>query len=125
MVPICFLFWHYAWAAYLQFLLGAVRKRLEEKDRAIHALSKAVEKEPMLWSAWWELTSLVENVDDTEVFAAITAHHWMSMLFTAHVQSESDELGFARETCEAIVEQGPLRRYAWAHRGANCMRRPF
>ncbi|XP_050301809.1 cell division cycle protein 23 homolog [Anthonomus grandis grandis] len=74
---------------YCLYLYGVVLKKLDLKSLAVDALIKAVQDEPMLWSAWFELGKLtcIKKTDTTAISNKLP-DHWMKYFFWAHAYLE-------------------------------------
>lgn len=71
---------------FCSYLYGVVLKKLDLKSLAIDMLVKAVQEEPILWSAWFELGKMMG--DKYEHVLSSLPDHWMRSFFTAHLYLE-------------------------------------
>lgn len=99
---------------YSLYLYGVVLKKLDLIPIATEIFIKAVNAEPILWSAWFELGKIIP--DRHTIFATGLPDHWMKYFFLAHTyleQLNNDEslqmyntfysLGF--ENCTYVLSQ--------------------
>ncbi len=80
------------------YLLGVCQRVMGMEEQALLSLARAVQLEPFLWAAWWELARLLcaERYADAKqgpgVDMRITAlglgRHWMFRMFVAHLKCE-------------------------------------
>jgi len=65
------------------FLYGVVLKKLDLREDALKVMQEAVNKEPLHWGSWLELSSLCT---DKETLCSLSLpSHWMTQFFQAHV----------------------------------------
>lgn len=99
---------------YSLYLYGIILKKLDLIPVATEVFIKAVNQEPMLWSAWFELGKIIP--DKNSIFSSGLPDHWMRYFFLAHTyleQLNNDEslqlynsfhtMGF--ENCTYILAQ--------------------
>ncbi|CDW85316.1 anaphase-promoting complex subunit 8-like [Stylonychia lemnae] len=74
------------------YLYGVILREKNKKDEAKQVLIQALNKQPLLWSAWLELGSMIKQTE-REVFAQIK-EHWMNNFYFANfyleIQQDSD-----------------------------------
>lgn len=71
---------------YCSYLYGIVLKKLDLKSLAIDVLIKAIQDEPVLWCAWYELGKLI--CDKNKNCSNQLPDHWMKYFFLAHTYLE-------------------------------------
>ncbi|XP_073241538.1 cell division cycle protein 23 homolog isoform X2 [Porites lutea] len=65
------------------YLYGIVLKKLDLTEDALKVMQEAVNKEPLHWGAWLELSSLCT---EKEILQSLSLpSHWMTQFFQAHV----------------------------------------
>ena len=86
------------------YLFGLILKEKNKRDEAKTVLTEALNKAPLLWSAWLELGQIVTQSGDRRVFEQLRTH-WMNNLWYANffldVQQEK----------ECIALNGSLLKY--------------
>lgn len=70
---------------YCLYLFGVILRKLD-LDLAINVFVKAVNTEPMLWCAWYELGKIIP--DKNQMFTIQLPNHWMKHFFLAHAHLE-------------------------------------
>ncbi|KAJ3653674.1 hypothetical protein Zmor_012913 [Zophobas morio] len=68
------------------YLYGIILKKLDLTNLAINVFVKAVNCEPILWCAWYELGKIIP--DKNKIFLMELPDHWMKHLFLAHAYLE-------------------------------------
>lgn len=72
--------------AFSIYLYGVVLRKLEIQNLAEAAFIKAVNLEPMLWCAWYELGKIIP--DRSKIFSMQLPDHWMKWFFLGHTYLE-------------------------------------
>ncbi|XP_071948215.1 anaphase-promoting complex subunit 8-like [Antedon mediterranea] len=68
------------------YLYGVVLKKLELKKESMRVLAESIQRNPLYWGAWIELSSMVSS---KEVLNSLTLpDHWMKQLFLSHIYLE-------------------------------------
>ncbi|XP_068742918.1 cell division cycle protein 23 homolog [Montipora capricornis] len=65
------------------FLYGIVLKKLDLREDALEVMQESVNKEPLHWGSWLELSSLCS--DKETLHSLSLPSHWMAQFFQAHV----------------------------------------
>ncbi|XP_075212921.1 anaphase-promoting complex subunit 8-like [Lycorma delicatula] len=86
------------------YLYGMVLKRLDLHTAAIQVLVEAVHKEPLHWSAWVELATLI--TDRAKLTSLTLPDHWIKQFFIAHTYLEQQLNEEALEIYNDIQNQG-------------------
>ncbi|XP_060518320.1 cell division cycle protein 23 homolog isoform X2 [Cylas formicarius] len=68
---------------YCIYLYGIILKKLDLKTLAINVLTKAVQEEPILWCAWYELGKLINVTSFSHL-----PNHWIKYFFMGHTYLE-------------------------------------
>ncbi|CAG9769755.1 unnamed protein product [Ceutorhynchus assimilis] len=89
---------------YCSYLYGIVLKKLDLKSLAIDVLMKAVQEEPILWSAWYELGKLIG--DKNKICFNNLPEHWMKHFFLAHTYLEQLNNDEAVQIYQKLYEMG-------------------
>ncbi|KAL1512944.1 hypothetical protein ABEB36_002443 [Hypothenemus hampei] len=71
---------------FCSYVYGIVLKKLDLKSQALDVFVKVVQKEPVLWSAWYELGKLA--CDKYNNILSQVPDHWMKYFFLAHTNLE-------------------------------------
>ncbi|KAG5888417.1 hypothetical protein JTB14_016321 [Gonioctena quinquepunctata] len=71
---------------YCLYLYGVILKKLDLTSTATEIFIKAVQVEPILWSAWFELGKIIP--DKGTIFSTQLPDHWMKYFFMAHTYLE-------------------------------------
>lgn len=70
------------------FLIGCIHMKLGSRDKALETLLTSVEMYPCNWSAWIELGSLIERLEQLENVLSKIPEGFMSTCFKIHVLNE-------------------------------------
>ncbi|CAG9853613.1 unnamed protein product [Phyllotreta striolata] len=71
---------------YCLYLYGVILKKLDIIPLAIEVFIEAVNAEPILWSAWFELGKIIP--DSNTIYSSVLPDHWMKYFFLAHTYLE-------------------------------------
>ncbi|CAH0556433.1 unnamed protein product [Brassicogethes aeneus] len=75
--------------AFCSYLYGVILKKLDLQSLAIEAYIKAVNTEPMLWCAWFELGKLIPLSPEKNNLNSIKLpNHWIKQFFLGHAYLE-------------------------------------
>lgn len=74
------------------YLYGLILKERNKKREAIRAFIEALNKQPMLWSAWLELSDLMTASESRWLFSQFR-QHWMLNFFCSNWKLENQEEG--------------------------------
>ena len=85
-------------------MFGVILKNLKLPQKAVEMLLKAVHQEPMLWSAWAELSTLIENQEQLKTLQF--PEHWLKYVFLAQVYLELYITDKALELYTQLQENG-------------------
>jgi anaphase-promoting complex subunit 8 len=84
------------------YVYGVALKQRNKKEQAKKVLVEALNKFPLLWSAWIELNSLCKR-EDYPLFESIRSH-WVKNFFLGsfyiQIQQEEDSIGFNSKLIE-------------------------
>jgi len=72
--------------AYNLYVYGVVLRKLALIDLAVPVLCRSIQKEPMHWGAWQELSTMVTSRE--KLMSLDLPDHWIRNLFTAHTYLE-------------------------------------
>ena len=75
-------------------MLGVVLKESNKKDQAKEMLIRALNKYPLLWSAWLELSTILDR-NDKEVFVRLRDHWAKNFYFSTYyleIHQEADSI---------------------------------
>ncbi|XP_001950297.1 cell division cycle protein 23 homolog isoform X1 [Acyrthosiphon pisum] len=74
---------------YLLWLTAVMLKRIDRCDEAVDILVRAIQIQPCYWGAWIELSTLVKDLHMLDALNVrlneSKEHHWMHLLFIAHM----------------------------------------
>lgn len=74
---------------YLLWLTAVMLKRIDRCDEAVDILVRAIQIQPCYWGAWIELSTLVKDLHMLDALNLrlneSKEHHWMHLLFIAHM----------------------------------------
>lgn len=71
---------------FCMYLYGITLKKLDLSSVAVDVFIKAVNAEPMLWCAWYELGKLIP--DKSTCLSSQLPNHWIKQFFLAHAYLE-------------------------------------
>jgi anaphase-promoting complex subunit 8 len=90
--------------AYTLYIYGVVLRKLSLVDLAVPVLCESIQREPMHWGSWQELSCLVTSRE--KLLALDLPDHWIRNLFTAHTYLELQQNDEALQLYFGLINAG-------------------
>ncbi|XP_050426023.1 cell division cycle protein 23 homolog isoform X2 [Adelges cooleyi] len=101
---------------YLLWLAAVMLKKVDRFEEATMFLIESLEIQPCNWAAWIELSTLIKDIKMLEELNIKThPHHWMQLLFLAHVYLDFQLTDKALQIYNDILQYGDSVFQKWPY----------